>query len=132
MRMLKALRINHPPAIVSAIVLAVAVIVASPAKAIVTPPRLLLIDEFSLGLAPTVIAEVLPVIRRIAARGAAVLLVEQSVNVALSVSDHAYVMEKGEIGYSGPAGELRARPDLLRAAYLEGLAHALHIDRREA
>ena len=101
------------------------------AKAIVTPPRLLLIDEFSLGLAPTVIAEVLPVIRRIARRGAAVLLVEQSVNVALSVSDHAYVMEKGEIGYSGPAEELRARPDLLRAAYLEGLAHALRIDQRE-
>ena len=102
------------------------------AKAVVTPPRLLLIDEFSLGLAPTVIAEVLPVIRRIAARGAAVLLVEQSVNVALSVSDHAYVMEKGEIGYSGPAEELRAQPELLQAAYLEGLAHALHIDRREA
>ncbi len=102
------------------------------AKAVVTPPRLLLIDEFSLGLAPTVIAEVLPVIRRIADRGSAVLLVEQSVNVALSVADHAYVMEKGEIGYSGPAGELRARPDLLQAAYLEGLAHALHIDRPEA
>ncbi len=102
------------------------------AKAVVTPPRLLLIDEFSLGLAPTVIADLLPVIRRIADRGAAVLLVEQSVNVALSVADHAYVMEKGEIGYSGPAAELRARPDLLRAAYLEGLAHALHIDRAEA
>ena len=98
------------------------------AKAIVTPPRLLLIDEFSLGLAPTVIAEVLPVIRRIAEGGSAVLLVEQSVSVALSVADHAYVMEKGEIGYSGPAERLRSRPDLLRAAYLEGLAHALHID----
>ncbi len=102
------------------------------AKAVVTPPRLLLIDEFSLGLAPTVISDLLPVIRRIADQGAAVLLVEQSVNVALSVADHAYVMEKGEIGYSGPAAELRARPDLLRAAYLEGLAHALHIDRAEA
>ena len=102
------------------------------AKAVVTPPRLLLIDEFSLGLAPTVIADLLPVIRRIADQGSAVLLVEQSVNVALSVADHAYVMEKGEIGYSGPAEELRARPDLLRAAYLEGLAHALHIDRPEA
>ena len=102
------------------------------AKAIVTPPRLLLIDEFSLGLAPTVIADVLPVVRRIAERGAAVLLVEQSVSVALSVADHAYVMEKGEIGYSGPAEELRARPDLLRAAYLEGLAHALHIDEKDS
>ena len=98
------------------------------AKAVVTPPRLLLIDEFSLGLAPTVIADVLPVIRRIADRGSAVLLVEQSVNVALSVADHAYVMEKGAIGYSGPAEQLRARPDLLRAAYLEGLAHALHLE----
>ena len=99
------------------------------AKAIVTPPRLLLIDEFSLGLAPTVIADVVPVIRRIADGGAAVLLVEQSVSVALAVSDHAYVMEKGEIGHSGPAEELRARPDLLRAAYLEGLADALRGDR---
>lgn len=101
------------------------------AKAVVTPPRLLLIDEFSLGLAPTVIADVVPVIRRIADSGAAVLLVEQSVSVALAVSDHAYVMEKGEIGHSGPAEELRARPDLLRAAYLEGLADALRGDRRD-
>ena len=101
------------------------------AKAIITPPRLLLIDEFSLGLAPTVIADVVPVIRRIAERGAAVLLVEQSVNVALSVSNHAYVMEKGRIGYSGPAEQLRSNPDLLRAAYLKGLAHALHFDKQE-
>ncbi|WP_420434908.1 ATP-binding cassette domain-containing protein [Candidatus Poriferisocius sp.] len=95
------------------------------AKAIISPPRLLLIDEFSLGLAPAVIADLLPVVRRIADQGAAVLLVEQSVNIALSVADHAYVMEKGEIGHSGPAAELRTRPDLLQAAYLEGLAQAL-------
>ena len=95
------------------------------AKAIISPPRLLLIDEFSLGLAPTVIADLLPVVRRIADQGAAVLLVEQSVNIALSVADHAYVMEKGEIGYSGSAEDLRSRPDLLQAAYLEGLAKAL-------
>ena len=95
------------------------------AKAIIVPPRLLLIDEFSLGLAPTVIADLLPVVRRIAGRGAAVLLVEQSANIALSVADHAYVMEKGQIGYSGPAEQLRARPELLQAAYLEGLARAL-------
>ncbi len=95
------------------------------ARAVVVPPRLLLIDEFSLGLAPTVIADLLPVIRRIAEAGAAVLLVEQSVNIALSVSDHAYVMEKGEIGYSGPSAQLRDRPNLIQAAYLEGLASAL-------
>ena len=101
------------------------------AKAIIAPPRLLLIDEFSLGLAPTVIADLLPVVRRIADQGAAVLLVEQSVNIALSVADHAYVMEKGEIGYSGPAEDLRSRPDLLQAAYLEGLAKALGSDSGE-
>ena len=95
------------------------------AKAIIVPPRLLLVDEFSLGLAPTVIADLLPVVRSIADHGAAVLLVEQSVNIALSVANHAYVMEKGEIGYSGPAAQLRARPELLQAAYLEGLAQAL-------
>ena len=95
------------------------------AKAIIVPPRLLLIDEFSLGLAPAVVADLLPVVRRIADAGAAVLLVEQSVNIALAVADHAYVMEKGEIGYSGPASELRSKPDLLQAAYLEGLAGAL-------
>ncbi len=95
------------------------------AKAIIVPPRLLLIDEFSLGLAPTVIADLLPVVRRIADRGSAVLLVEQSVNIALSVADYAYVIEKGEIGYSGPAEQLRDQPDMLQAAYLEGLARAL-------
>jgi ABC-type branched-subunit amino acid transport system ATPase component len=94
-------------------------------KALILRPRLLLIDEFSLGLAPRVIADLLPVVRRIADRGAAVLLVEQSVNIALSVADYAYVMEKGEIGYQGPSAVLRSQPDLVRSAYLEGLSHAL-------
>ncbi len=95
------------------------------AKAIIVRPQLLLIDEFSLGLAPTVIADLLPVVRTIAERGAAVLLVEQSVNIALSVADHAYVMEKGSIGWEGSAADLRARPELLQSAYLKGLAQAL-------
>ena len=99
------------------------------AKAIIVRPRLLLIDEFSLGLAPTVIADLLPVVRQIADQGAAVLLVEQSVNIALAIADHAYVMEKGEIGHSGTAEEFRAKPNLLQAAYLEGLASALGADR---
>ncbi len=90
-------------------------------KALMHRPRLLLIDEFSLGLAPTIIAELLPVVRQIADRGTAILLVEQSVNLALSIADHAFVMEKGSIGHHGPAAELRNQPDLLRAAYLEGL-----------
>jgi len=90
-------------------------------KALMHRPRLLLIDEFSLGLAPTIIAELLPVVRQIADRGTAILLVEQSVNLALSIADHAFVMEKGSIGHHGPAAQLRDQPDLLRAAYLEGL-----------
>ena len=92
------------------------------AKALIVSPRLLLIDEFSLGLAPLVVGELLPVVRRIADRGSAVLLVEQSVNIALELADHAYVMEKGEIGFEGPTADLRSRPDLLRSAYLEGMA----------
>ncbi|MGI9644555.1 MAG: ABC transporter ATP-binding protein [Ilumatobacteraceae bacterium] len=95
------------------------------AKALITRPRLLLVDEFSLGLAPTVVADLLPVVRTIASRGSAVLLVEQSVNIALALADRAYVMEKGEIRFEGPAAELRDQPELLQAAYLEGLAHAL-------
>ena len=99
------------------------------AKSVIVPPRLLMIDEFSLGLAPAVVAELLPVVRRIAEGGAAVLLVEQSVNIALAVADYAYVMEKGEIGHSGTTEEFRAKPNLLQAAYLEGLAAALEADR---
>jgi branched-chain amino acid transport system ATP-binding protein len=95
------------------------------AKALIVKPRLLLVDEFSLGLAPIVVGELLPVVRAIAERGSAVLLVEQSVNIALSIADYAYVMEKGEIGYQGPAVDLRARPELVRSAYLEGLSQAL-------
>jgi ABC-type branched-subunit amino acid transport system ATPase component len=94
-------------------------------KVLIVRPRLLLIDEFSLGLAPRVIADLLPVVRQIAERGAAVLLVEQSVNIALSVADYAYVMEKGEIGYQGPSAVLRSQPDLVRSAYLEGLSRVL-------
>jgi branched-chain amino acid transport system ATP-binding protein len=96
-----------------------------PAKALMVRPQLLLIDEFSLGLAPTVIADLLPMVRRIADGGTAVLLVEQSVQIALSIAEYAYVMEKGEIAHSGDAAELLDQPDLLRAAYLEGLTQAL-------
>ena len=94
------------------------------AKAVMVPPRLLLIDEFSLGLAPSVIADLLPVLRGIAEGGASVLLVEQSANIALSVADQVYVMQKGSIVHSGPARDARDRPDLLQAAYLTGVAQA--------
>jgi ABC-type branched-subunit amino acid transport system ATPase component len=84
-------------------------------------PRLLLIDELSLGLAPTVVAELLPMISRIRDHGTTVIIVEQSVNLALTIAETAYFMEKGEIRFHGPTAELLARPDILRSVFLEGV-----------
>jgi len=92
------------------------------AKAFVVRPRVLLIDELSLGLAPIVVGQLLDTVRRINAEGTAVVVVEQSVNIALGLVDHAYFMEKGEIRFDGRADELAARPDLLRSVFLEGAA----------
>ena len=88
------------------------------AKAFITSPRLLLIDEFSLGLAPALVDELLPALRGIAARGTSVLLVEQSVDLACEVADYVYVMEKGEIRHEGTPAELQAQGDLVRSVYL--------------
>jgi branched-chain amino acid transport system ATP-binding protein len=88
-------------------------------------PKILLIDELSLGLAPTVVGELLDLARRINAEGTAVVLVEQSVNIALSLVDHAYFMEKGAIRFDGPADELLERGDLLRSVFLEGATKGL-------
>jgi ABC-type branched-subunit amino acid transport system ATPase component/MFS family permease len=89
-------------------------------KALILRPRLLLIDEFSLGLAPVVVGELIPMVREINRRGASVVVVEQSVNVALSLAEHAYFMEKGEIRFDGDAKQLLSRRDLLRSVFLEG------------
>jgi len=89
------------------------------ALALVGRPRLLLIDELSLGLAPAVIADLLDVIRRVRDEGTAVLLVEQSVDVALEVADRAYFLERGQIRFEGPARDLRDRTDLLRSVFLD-------------
>jgi ABC-type branched-subunit amino acid transport system ATPase component len=96
-------------------------------KALIMRPRLLLIDELSLGLAPIVVGQLLDMVRRIAAAGTAVVLVEQSVNVALSVVDRAYFMEKGEIRFDGAAKDLLQRPDLLRSVFLEGATRGLGV-----
>ena len=95
------------------------------ATAFILRPRLLLIDELSLGLAPKVVGELLDMVRRINAEGTAIVLVEQSVNVALSVVNHAYFMEKGEVRFDGKAAELLERPDLLRSVFLEGASKGL-------
>jgi ABC-type branched-subunit amino acid transport system ATPase component len=90
-------------------------------KAFILRPKLLLIDELSLGLAPVIVEQMLEMVRRINADGTAVVLVEQSANIALSLVEHAYFMEKGEIRFDGSSRELLAREDLLRAVFLEGV-----------
>src|SRR5205807_3143575 len=91
---------------------------------LIAKPQLLMIDELSLGLAPTVVEQLLNVIRRIHEQGTAIILVEQSVNVALTVAHRAYFMEKGEVRFSGPTAELLERGDILRAVFLEGASSA--------
>ncbi|HEX3899267.1 MAG TPA: MFS transporter [Mycobacteriales bacterium] len=93
-------------------------------KALILEPRLLLIDELSLGLAPVVVGQLLDLVREINSTGTAVVLVEQSVNIALSLVDHAYFMEKGEMRFDGAAADLLRRDDLLRAVFLEGATKA--------
>ncbi|HVL81184.1 MAG TPA: MFS transporter [Actinomycetota bacterium] len=91
-------------------------------KALILQPRLLLIDELSLGLAPVIVGQLLDMVEEINLGGAAVVLVEQSVNIALNVAEHAYFMEKGQIRFDGPSRELLRRDDLLRAVFLGGAA----------
>ena len=82
----------------------------------------MMIDELSLGLAPSIVAELLEVVQALKEQGTTVILVEQSVNVALTVAETAYFMEKGEIRFHGPTAELLERPDVLRSVFLEGAA----------
>jgi branched-chain amino acid transport system ATP-binding protein len=88
------------------------------AMSFVMRPKVLLIDELSLGLAPVVVGQLLPIVRRMADDGVTVVLVEQSVNVALTVAERAYFMERGTIRFDGPTAELLERPDLLRSVFL--------------
>ncbi|HYV78128.1 MAG TPA: ABC transporter ATP-binding protein [Streptosporangiaceae bacterium] len=88
------------------------------AQALVSQPRYILIDELSLGLAPVVVNRLIPKIRAFAESGIGVLLIEQFATVALGLANRAYVMEGGRLRFSGPAGELRGQPELLRSAYL--------------
>lgn len=90
------------------------------AKCFVMDPRLLLIDELSLGLAPKIVEELLDIVRRLNAEGVSVLLVDQHVDLALDIASRAYFIERGEIRFSGPASKLRGRDDLLRSVFLRG------------
>jgi ABC-type branched-subunit amino acid transport system ATPase component len=90
------------------------------AQAFMPEPRLLLVDELSLGLAPVVVMELLEVVRRLQHDGVAVVLVEQSAELALQVADRAVFLEKGETRFSGPAREIAERGDLVRSVFLSG------------
>ncbi|MEV6342786.1 ABC transporter ATP-binding protein [Actinoplanes sp. NPDC051851] len=92
------------------------------AKTLIQRPSLLLIDEFSLGLAPVVVGGLLELVRRLAAAGVATLLIEQSVNVAMAVADRLLFMEHGTIIAEHTPDELRADPDLARRLVLGGHA----------
>ena len=90
------------------------------AQAFIAKPRLLMIDELSLGLAPLIVQQLLKIVEEIHQRGTTIILVEQSVNVALTVAKHCYFMEKGEIRFDGSTEELLERTDILRSVFLEG------------
>jgi branched-chain amino acid transport system ATP-binding protein len=88
--------------------------------AFIAKPKLLMIDELSLGLAPTIVEQLLGIVRRIQQTGTAIILVEQSINVALTIADRAYFLEKGEVRFHGPTAELLERDDIVRSVFLEG------------
>ena len=88
------------------------------ARALLSQPRVLMIDELSLGLAPAVMDRMLLAVERLAADGIGLLLVEQFADRALAVGDRAVVMTRGEVVLRGAAAQIRQQPDRLRHAYL--------------
>jgi branched-chain amino acid transport system ATP-binding protein len=91
----------------------------------VARPKLLVIDELSLGLAPVIVERLLDAVRAIHEEGATVVLVEQSVNVALTIATRAYFMEKGQVRFEGPTEDLLARDDVLRSVFLDRAGQSL-------
>jgi branched-chain amino acid transport system ATP-binding protein len=89
------------------------------ARALMARPKLLLLDEPSMGLAPLMVASVFETVREIAATGMTILLVEQNARLALEISDRAYVLENGEMAMSGVARDLM-QSDVVKEAYLGG------------
>jgi branched-chain amino acid transport system ATP-binding protein len=88
-------------------------------RALMSRPRLLLLDEPSMGLAPLVVEKIFETLREVAAQGVTLMLVEQNANLALQISDRGYVLEGGRVAISGPAADLLQDPRV-RAAYLGG------------
>jgi ABC-type branched-subunit amino acid transport system ATPase component len=92
------------------------------AKALLLEPRLLCIDELSLGLAPIVVQALLEVVRGILGRGVAILLVEQSLNIAASLCERAVFLEKGQVRFEGSTAQLLEDDEIARAVFLGGAA----------
>ncbi len=91
-------------------------------RAFMTTPKLMMIDELSLGLAPLIVQDLVQRVRDINAEGVSMVLVEQSANLALTITDHSYFIEKGQVRFDGLSSELLERDDLLRSVFLASSA----------
>ena len=88
------------------------------ARGLIARPRLLMVDEMSQGLAPTIVADLFETLDAFAGHGTAVLLVEQFVSRALAIAEHAYVLEKGTVSFAGPASKLASDSAFVQSSYL--------------
>ncbi|RUU60878.1 ABC transporter ATP-binding protein, partial [Mesorhizobium sp. M2C.T.Ca.TU.009.01.2.1] len=95
------------------------------ARALLTRPKVLLIDEMSAGLAPVIVTRLMTAVRKLADDGLAVVLVEQFAALALSIGNRAYVMRRGRVVYDGDCARLRQSPDELHRLYLGGAESAV-------
>ncbi|HXQ90053.1 MAG TPA: ATP-binding protein [Acidimicrobiales bacterium] len=95
------------------------------ARVMMSKPRLLMIDELAFGLAPMTVERLMDIVRHVNADGATVILVEQSVNRAMTLADHAFFLERGEVRFEGSITELLSRDDLLRPVFLATVGAAL-------
>ena len=89
------------------------------ARALMSRPRLLLMDEPSVGLAPKVVAEIFGIVRKLHAEGTSIFLVEQNVHMALKVAQHFFLLQQGRVSFSGTPADL-AEDDVIQRAYLAG------------
>ncbi len=89
-------------------------------RAFILRPRLLCIDELALGLSPAVVQSLLAILREMNAKGTSMIIVDQSVGIALEVSTKTAFLEKGRVRFAGPTAELAGRPDLIRSVFLAG------------
>jgi branched-chain amino acid transport system ATP-binding protein len=102
------------------------------AQALIPDPELLLVDELSLGLAPTIVGMLCDVLREANAGGLTIVVVEQSVNVALQLAERAVFLEKGAVQFTGPTADLLERPDVLRSVFLADASEQLGADGKGA